>query len=58
MGKVYQVNTNKKKAGLMILMKQGRIQGRKHKQDREIDFIILKTLILKEVMIVMNNHCT
>lgn len=33
MGKAYQANANKKK-GLVMLMKQGRIQGKKHKQDK------------------------
>lgn len=27
-------NVNKKKAGLMILIKQGTLQSRKHKQDK------------------------
>lgn len=43
LGNAYQANANKKKAEFMILAKQGRIQGRKHKQDKEIHFIILMT---------------
>lgn len=42
----------------MILIKQGRIQGRKHKQDKEIHSLLLKSLILEEVIIIMNNCCT